>query len=150
MSVCTRATCPHDRGAFVWLGGGPWFGDEADPDYGRYPWVHDTTMVPGHLVVCELMRFATPEEAGELCACGHPSHEHSWNPGPVGHEYKPVPCPCGCPDFRHRAEDLARFWERERARRPAASAPVPVEPRAAAAVPVAAGAVQLDLFGGAA
>ena len=46
-------------------GHGPWRGDPADPDYGRYPWVHDTTMIPGHLTVCELMPFATAIEAGE-------------------------------------------------------------------------------------
>lgn len=58
MSVCTRATCPHERGVFIWLGDGP----DAD---GTYPWVHDTTMIPGHLVVCDLMPGATAEEAGE-------------------------------------------------------------------------------------
>lgn len=148
MSFCTRATCPHDRGVFIWHGDGPWLGDKTDPDYGGYPWVHDTTMIPGHLQVCDLMSFATAEEAGEVCACGHPSSEHRWNTGPIGHEYKPHPCPCGCPDFRHRAEDLARFRERERARTPAASAAAPVAPRAAAAAPKPARAVQLDLFGG--
>jgi hypothetical protein len=151
VSFCTRSTCPHDRGVFVWLGDGPWLGDPADPDYGSYPWVHDTTMTPGHLEVCELMAFATPREAGELCACGCPSHVHRWNPGPIGHEYKPRPCPCGCPDFRHRPEDLARHWERERARAPVASAPVRAAPRkAATAAPVRAESLQLDLFGDAA
>ena len=64
MSRCVTGTCPHSRGVFAWLGDGPWLGDQADPDYGRYPWVHDTTMIPGHLTVCELMPFAAPEEAG--------------------------------------------------------------------------------------
>lgn len=58
MSVCTRAECPHDRGVFIWLGDGP------EPD-GTYPYVHDTTMAPGHLEVCGAMPFATAEEAGE-------------------------------------------------------------------------------------
>lgn len=109
MSFCTTATCPHDRGVFIWLSDGPWLGDPSDPDYGSYPWVHDTTMTPGHLEVCELKPFATPGEAGEVCACGHPSHGHRWNPGPIPHEYVPHPCPCGCPDFRHRAGDLERW-----------------------------------------
>lgn len=63
MSVCTRAVCPHEppQGVFIWLGDGP------EPD-GTYPWVHDTSKSPGHLEVCELMPFATPEEAGEVPA----------------------------------------------------------------------------------
>ena len=65
MSRCITGTCPHERGVFIWLADGPWRGDPADPDYGRYPWVHDTTMIPGHLTVCELMPFATAIEAGE-------------------------------------------------------------------------------------
>lgn len=67
MSVCTRGLglCPHGYGIFILVGGGPWLGDPADPEYGRYPWVHNTTMIPGHLVVCELTPFATAEEAGE-------------------------------------------------------------------------------------
>jgi hypothetical protein len=65
MNRCTTGTCPHERGVFIWLADGPWRGDPADPDYGRYPWVHNTTMIPGHLTVCELMPFATAIEAGE-------------------------------------------------------------------------------------
>lgn len=65
MSRCITGTCPHERGVFIWLADGPWRGDPADPDYGRYPWVHNTTMIPGHLTVCELMPFATAIEAGE-------------------------------------------------------------------------------------
>jgi len=112
VSVCTRGTCPHERGVFVWLGDGPWLGDPADPDHGNYPWVHDTSTSPGHLDVCELMPFATAEECGEVCACGH--HEHEAEPGPLpyGLLAKPRPCrSCGCPDFEHRPEDLARWRE---------------------------------------
>jgi len=65
VSFCTTAACPHGRGVFIWLADGPWLGGESDPDYGGYPWVHDTTMVPGHLQVCDLKPFATPEDAGE-------------------------------------------------------------------------------------
>ena len=64
MSRCITGTCPHERGVFIWLADGPWRGDPADPDHGRYPWVHNTTMIPGHLTVCELMPFATAIEAG--------------------------------------------------------------------------------------
>jgi len=113
MSVCTTGTCPHGRGVFIWLGDGPWLGDPADPEFGRYAWVHDSTTIPGHLVVCELMPFATPQEAGEVCACGHPSHEHQAARGPIpfGMLANPRACPCGCPDFRHRPEDVARWRE---------------------------------------
>lgn len=65
MSTCTTGTCPHGRGVFVWLADGLWQGDLADPDNGRYPWVHDTSVSPGHLEVCDRTPFATPEEAGE-------------------------------------------------------------------------------------
>jgi hypothetical protein len=109
MSVVTRAICPHGRGVFVWLGDGPWLGDPADPDYGGYPYVHDTSTSPGHLEVCELMPFATAEEAGEVCACSHSSGWHEVAPGPIpaGMLAKPRSCSwrsCGCPDFRHWAE----------------------------------------------
>jgi hypothetical protein len=144
MSFCTRGRCPHDRDAFIWLGDGPWLGDESDPDYGRFPWVHSTTMTPGHLEVCELKPFATAEEAGELCACGHPSHEHRWPTGPIGHEYRPVPCPCGCPDFRHRPEDLERYWAAERGRRVSDPPPAPATPAVVEAEPPGDG--QLELF----
>jgi hypothetical protein len=66
VSTCTTGTCPHGKHSFIWLGDGPWEGDLADPDFGRYPWVHSTTLIPGHLTVCDLMPFATPEEAGEV------------------------------------------------------------------------------------
>ena len=81
-------------------------------------------MNPGRLEVCELMRFATPEEAGEVCACGHPSHEHKAGrgPAPSGEVGNPRPCACGCPDFRHRPGDLAR-WRAENARRRAPGRP---------------------------
>jgi DNA (cytosine-5)-methyltransferase 1 len=65
VSTCTTGTCPHGRGVFIWLGDGPWQGEAADPDNGRYPWVHDTSVSPGHLHVCDLMPFATPREARE-------------------------------------------------------------------------------------
>ena len=142
MSLPVTVPCPHGRDAFTWLGDGPWLGDPEDPDYGNYPWVHSTTMTPGHLEVCDLKAFATPEEAGEVCVCGHPSHGHLWNPGPIGHEYKPVPCPCGCPDFRHRPEDIERWRASQRGRRD--GSPLPV-----ATVAVEAGvpeAGQLELF----
>ena len=58
MSRCITSRGPHDRGVFIWLGDGP------DPD-STYPWVHDSTMTPGHLIVCDLMPGATAEEAGE-------------------------------------------------------------------------------------
>lgn len=107
MSVCTTGTCPHDRGVFVWLGDGPWRGDESDPDYNSYPWVHDTTMVPGHLEVCELMPFATPAEAGEACEdCGCGSGRHVWPTGPIGHggDRMPKEClDCACLRMRYRA-----------------------------------------------
>jgi hypothetical protein len=110
MSFCTRSACPHKRGVFIWLADGPWLGDPADTDYGRYPWVHDSTRTPGRLTVCELMPFAAAEEAGETCACGHPSHEHkAGGPVPAGESSRPRPCSCGCPDFRHRPEDLERW-----------------------------------------
>lgn len=106
MSVCTTGTCPHERGVFIWLADGP------EPD-GRYPWVHDTSTSPGHLEVCDLKPFATAEEAGEVCACGHPSSLHAADPGPLpsGLIAKPRSCSCGCPDFEHREEDVARWRE---------------------------------------
>jgi hypothetical protein len=108
VSVVTRAECPHERRVFVWLGDGPWLGDPDDPDYGGYPYVHDTSSEDGrgHLVVCELMPFATPEEAGEVCACGHAAGRHSAaaEPIPAGRLAKPRACDCGCPDFRHWAD----------------------------------------------
>jgi hypothetical protein len=105
MSACTRGTCPHNRGVFVWLG------DGAEPD-GTFPWVHDTTNIPGHLIVCDLMPPATAEEAGEVCACGHSSGDHNAS-GPVcgSPPSRRRPCSCGCPDFEHRPEDLARWRE---------------------------------------
>jgi hypothetical protein len=144
VSFCTRGRCPHDRGVFAWLGDGPWLADSADPDYGGYPWVHDTTMTPGHLEVCELKAFAAPEEAGEVCACGCPSHVHCWPRGPVTHEYRPSPCPCGCPDFRHRPQDVERWLEAERGRRGSRPAPGADGPVAAEPAPAEDG--QLGLF----
>jgi hypothetical protein len=135
LSFCTRNRCDHDRGVFAWLGDGPWLGDEGDPDYGGYPFVHDTTMTPGHLEVCELMAFATAEEAGVICACGHLSDEHESGEYPIPYPLtaNPRPCPCGCPDFKHRPEDLERYWANERGRRgePALAAVVVAEPELA-------------------
>lgn len=68
MSVCTTGTCPHGKDSFIWLGDGPWLGDPADPDYGRYAWVHASPVGPGHLEVCDLTPFATAAEAGEMPA----------------------------------------------------------------------------------
>jgi hypothetical protein len=109
VSVVTRAVCPHERGVFIWLGDGPWAVDPADPEHGRYPYVHDTSTSPGHLEVCELMAFATAAEAGEVCACSHSSGWHGAGPGPIpaGRLAKPRSCSwrsCDCPDFRHWAE----------------------------------------------
>jgi hypothetical protein len=116
MSVCTPGTCPHDRDVFVWKADGEWREDPADPNFGKFPWVHSTTMDPGHLEVCDLKPFATAEECGELCACGCSSSQHKAGPGgiPPGMLSNPRRCPCGCPDFEHRAEDIAR-WREERA-----------------------------------
>lgn len=113
MSFCTTGTCPHDRDVFIWLADGPWLGDPADPDFGGYPWVHATAASPGHLEVCELKPFATAEEAGQVCACGHDSRHHPPS-GPVPDApavaARAMPCrDCGCTDFRHRpAEVVAR------------------------------------------
>lgn len=102
MSVCTTATCDHGRGVFIWLGDGP-------DDDGTYPWVHSTSSPdsPGHLTVCDLMKPATAEEAGEICRCGHSAHKAAPGPIPAGMIAKPMPCTvCDCPDFRHRPEDI--------------------------------------------
>lgn len=107
MSECIKATCPHKRGVFVWLPDGP------DGD-GTYPWVHDTTMIPGHLVVCDLMPGATPAEAGEACArclCGSREHEEPpKGPLPSGVPGRDRgPCKCGrCPSMVYRTTPLAR------------------------------------------
>lgn len=90
MSRCTTGTCPHKRGVFIWLGDGPWRDDPADPDYGRYPWVHATTMIPGHLTVCELMPFATALEAGEAPVTTLVSAAAPANP-PAAPVREPVP-----------------------------------------------------------
>ena len=110
-------TCPHEREAFPWLADGPWLGDPTDPDYGGYPFVHATTMTPGHLEVCDRLPFATPEQAGQVCACGHETRRHL-PAGPVPDApavaARAMPClDCGCADFRHRAEDLDR-WRKAR------------------------------------
>src|ERR1700739_2622173 len=112
MSFSTRSRCAHDRDVFVWLGDGP--GDD-----GTYPWVHSTTMTPGHLEVCELMPFATAEEVGQVCVCGHPCGQHDTSPRPIpcGMPGNLCPCSCGCPDFRHRPEDIARWRAGGAARR---------------------------------
>jgi hypothetical protein len=131
MSICIPGNCPHERDVFIWVADGPWFGDASDPDSGRYPWVHATSSSPGHLEVCDLKPFATAEEAGEVCACGHESRRHAPGPVPVGRPAASLPClDCGCADFRHRPEDLARERGREDWRRAGAivtGAPAPAE-----------------------
>jgi len=105
MSLCITDTCPHGKTVFIWLGDGP------GPD-GRYPWVHSTTVSPGHLEVCGLMPPATAEEAGEECQCGHESREHSWYDLRLhtGAIKRAEACSgCGCERFRHRPEDLERW-----------------------------------------
>jgi hypothetical protein len=112
MSVCIKGTCPHERGVFIWVADGVWLDDKADPNYGGYPWVHDTSApgAHGHLEVCDLKPFATPEEAGEVCACGHHEHGGAGGPIPSGMISNPRPClSCECADFSHRPEDLARW-----------------------------------------
>ena len=138
MSMCITSTCAHDRDVFIWVADGPWFGDASDPDSGRYPWVHATSSSPGHLEVCDLKPFAAAEEAGEVCACGHESRRHEAGPVSAGRSAASLPClDCGCGDFRHRPEDLAR----ERGAR-TESAPVPP----AAHVPDCVLRQQLELF----
>lgn len=102
MSECITATCPHQRGAFIWLGDGP------DSD-GTYPWVHDTTMIPGHLVICELMPGATAGEAGEACArCGCDNRDHRSH-GEAFTRLDRGPCKCGdCPGMVYRTTALGR------------------------------------------
>lgn len=145
MSFVTRATCPHGRGVFAWLGDGPQRGDQADLNWGRYPWVHDTTTPGdhGHLEVCDLMQFALPVDVGEMCACGHSSDMHKATDGPIpaGRLAKPRACHCDCPDFRHRREDLERW-----AAKPAESSPAPT-PRLAPTAAPSGPAEQLTLFG---
>lgn len=151
MSVVTRSVCPHGRGVFAWLGDGPQRGDEADLNWGRYPWVHDSSTSPGHLEVCDLMQFALPVDVGEMCACGHSSDMHQAGDGPIpaGMLAKRRPCSCQCPDFRHRREDPER-WRAESKSQQGEARPV------AAPIPVAASEarssepVQLALFGNAA
>lgn len=112
MSLCISGTCPHERDVFIWLADGPWSGDADDPDNGRYPWVHSTLSSPGHLEVCELKPFATAEEAGQVCACGHESRRHppaGAVPDVPAVAARAMPCQdCGCADFRHRPADLER------------------------------------------
>lgn len=107
MSECITGTCPHGRGAFIWLPDGP----DAD---GTYPWVHDTTMLPGRMIVCDLMPGATAEEAGEACArCGCGSREHAKpeaGPLPSGLLHRdrgPCEC-CQCPGMVYRTTRLGR------------------------------------------
>jgi hypothetical protein len=150
MSVCTQATCPHGRGVFAYLADGPWRGDQADPNWGRYPWVHDTTAedARGALEVCDLMPFALPVDVGEMCACGHSSDMHKTGPGPIpaGMLANPRPCWCECGDFRHRREDLER-WRAEAGRRRGAARPVAVAEPASPGEARPGEPVQLALFG---
>lgn len=143
MSVVTRATCPHGQGVFAWLGDGPQRGDQADLNWGRYPWVHDSSTSPGHLEVCDLMQFALPVDVGEMCACGHSSDMHNATDGPIppGRLAKPRPCHCDCPDFRHRREDLERW-----AAKPPEAAPAPT-PRLTPTPAPSGPTEQLTLFG---
>jgi hypothetical protein len=99
VSFCTTTTCPHGERAFIRL-------DLGEP----YEWAHSGGMAP-----CDLMPAATAEEAGEVCACGHPSVRHEAGPGPLTHGMVAKARPCGdcrCGDFTHRAEDLAARRER--------------------------------------
>lgn len=102
MSTCTTGTCPHGKDSFIWLGDGPWNGNGGDPDNGRYPWVHAAPVGPGRLEVCDQMPFATPAEAGEVCAdCGHVTGRHI-RTGPFFRERNPHPCDaCDCPGMRY-------------------------------------------------
>jgi hypothetical protein len=139
VSFVTRATCPHKRGVFVWLADGPQRGDQSDPNWGRYPWVHDTTAPGGHglLEVCDRMQFVLPVDCGEMCACGHSSdmHKAAAGPLPAGLIAKPRACHCACPDFRHRREDIEKRrgpeapWV-ELAKAPVTPAPAPKVRRA--------------------
>jgi hypothetical protein len=104
VSVCTRTVCPHERGVFIWLGDGP----EAD---GTYPWVHDTSTSPGHLEVCEMMAFATAEEAGEepaVAAPEGPLASPAPSEQPVQLELFAVPAPAdaGSPHGRRRVDHM--------------------------------------------
>jgi hypothetical protein len=144
VSFPTRAVCPHERGVFAYLADGPQRGDENDLNWGRYPWVHDTTAEGdhGHLEVCDLMQFALPVDVGEMCACGHSSdmHQAAGGPIPAGMLAKPRPCSCRCPDFRHRREDLERWRAESAGAAPAAAerlTPSPAPPGPS---------VQLELF----
>lgn len=153
MSFSTPGTCPHDRDVFVWVADGPWLGDPADPDYGHFPWVHNTSTSPGHLEVCDLKPFATLEEAGEVCECGCETRRHEIPTGPIPcGAPRPWPClDCGCPNFRHRPEDIAARRTRAAAQAPG---PVPAAPQVPVPEPVLGprGPVneQLGLFGDAA
>lgn len=128
MSVSTTTSCPHGQHSFVWLGGGPWLGDKADPDYGSYPWVHAAPVGPGSLEVCDLMPFASPAEAGEACAdCGHGSGRHEWPPDPVtlGEDRSPGRClDCPCARMRYGTAEGYR-----------AGGPAAAVPHSAAAAP---------------
>lgn len=100
MSICVTAVCRHGKPSMIWLGNGP---DET----GTYPWVHAAPVGPSRLEVCDAMPWATAEEAGEVCACGHEHREHA--PGRARGGKRVEACTeCPCPWFRHRPEDLAR------------------------------------------
>lgn len=101
MSACTTGTCPHGKHSFIWLGDGP----EAD---GTYPWVHAGPVGPGRLEVCDQMPFATPAQAGEVCAdCGHLTGRHI-RPGPFFRERNPHSCDaCDCPGMRYAQPEQA-------------------------------------------
>lgn len=89
MSYCTQASClAHRRGVFIRL-------DLGEP----FPWVHSGGMGP-----CDGIPPATAQQAGEVCACGHPSsvHRAPGGPLPAGLLAHRRACgECGCPDFAH-------------------------------------------------
>jgi hypothetical protein len=89
MSYCTTASCvAHRKDVFIRL-------DLGTP----YPWVHTGGMAP-----CDAVPPATAAEAGEVCACGHPSDAHRAPTGPIPFGALAHRAACGkcrCPDFAH-------------------------------------------------
>jgi hypothetical protein len=84
-------------------------------DVRPYTWVHSAGMLP-----CDAMPPVTPEQAEEICACGHHEHQAGDGPVPAGQIARPRPCAtrgCGCPDFTHRWRVGGRAEEQAPARR---------------------------------
>lgn len=144
MSTCVTGTCPHGKSIYVWLPGGPWYGDPSDPDHGKYRWVH-STVTPGSRgrhEVCTLTPFATPAEAGQACeGCGHDSYRHEqWPSGaPIPHGKIGPPDPgkcadCNCEQMRYRPGPA-------RTVQPVAAMPTPVETLVLPATPTPEGAL---------